>query len=132
MITLADPDRMTLDDASRSSESVLIRRAQDGSNEAFEQLVLGLERRVFSTAWKMLGNSEDARDAAQEVFLRLFRSLSRVDPDRALGAWTHRITVKEHLEEGHALTVAFLNLISDATNTADASNTTVSVGMIGN
>ncbi len=84
---------MTIDDASRDSEAFLVRRAQKGSSEAFETLLSGVERRVYATAWKMLGNREDARDAVQEVYLRVYRFLDRLDPDRPLGAWVHRITV---------------------------------------
>lgn len=70
-----------------------VRQAQQGDAEAFEELVSLHERRVYGTAWRLLGRLEDAQDAAQEVFLRLYRSLSRIDPGRPLSPWLYRVTV---------------------------------------
>ena len=70
-----------------------IRGAQRGDVAAFEELVSLHERRVYGTAWRLLGRVEDAQDAAQEVFLRLYRSLSRIDPGRPLAPWLYRVTV---------------------------------------
>lgn len=70
-----------------------IRGAQEGDVAAFEELVSLHERRVYGTAWRLLGRVEDAQDAAQEVFLRLYRSLSRIDPGRPLAPWLYRVTV---------------------------------------
>lgn len=63
-----------------------------GNEAAFERLVAAHERLVFGTAMRLLGNREDARDAAQEVFLRLYRNLGRVDEAR-MAAWLYKVTV---------------------------------------
>lgn len=70
-----------------------IARAKQGSVDAFEELVRLHERQVFGTAWRLLGRVEDAQDAAQEVFLRLYRSIARIDPGRPLAPWLYRVTV---------------------------------------
>ena len=63
---------LVMDHFSQSSRyNTIIERAQRGDAQAFEQLLLAHQQRVLATAWRMLGNREDARDAAQEVFLRL-------------------------------------------------------------
>jgi RNA polymerase sigma-70 factor (ECF subfamily) len=49
------------------------------------------EQAVLKTAWRMLGQADDAKDAAQEVFLKWLRHRSRIKGD--LGAWLHRVTV---------------------------------------
>jgi RNA polymerase sigma-70 factor (ECF subfamily) len=59
--------------------------------EVFEGLVAAHERMVLRTAYRLLGRLEDAQDAAQEVFLRLFRSLDRIEGDPK--AWLYRVTV---------------------------------------
>ncbi len=59
----------------------------------FEQLMKTHERRVVGTAWRLLGRVEDAQDAAQEVFLRLYRFLDRFDASRPLEPWLYRVTV---------------------------------------
>lgn len=51
------------------------------------------ERLVLRTAYRLLGSWEDARDAAQEVFLKLHRSRDRFDDLRAVEPWLYRITV---------------------------------------
>jgi RNA polymerase sigma-70 factor (ECF subfamily) len=62
------------------------RRAQE-----FEGLVAAHQQMVLRTAYRLLGRLEDAQDAAQEVFLRLFRHLDRIDADPK--AWLYRVTV---------------------------------------
>ena len=59
----------------------------------FERLMKAHERRVVGTAWRLLGRLEDAQDAAQEVFLRLYRHLDRFDAGRPLEPWLYRVTV---------------------------------------
>ncbi|HTC36881.1 MAG TPA: sigma-70 family RNA polymerase sigma factor [Bryobacteraceae bacterium] len=61
------------------------------SGRFFEELVGAHGSMVLRTAYRLLGRLEDAQDAAQEVFLRLFRSLDRIDGDPK--AWLYRVTV---------------------------------------
>jgi RNA polymerase sigma-70 factor (ECF subfamily) len=61
--------------------------------DRFESLLFQHERMVYRLALRLLGNPEDARDAAQEVFLRLHRSLATVDASRDAGPWLYRVTV---------------------------------------
>lgn len=70
----------------------LIRDAKRGSAIAFERLVVLHEQLVLRFAQRVLLNREAARDAAQEVFLRLFRSLRSIDESRDLGPWLYRTT----------------------------------------
>jgi len=71
----------------------LVARAQAGDAGAFDRLLGRHQRRVLRTAWRLLGDPEEARDAAQEVFLRLYRHLHRIDPRRPLAPWLYRVTV---------------------------------------
>ncbi len=73
--------------------SLLIRRAKAGAIDAFEELMVRHERRVYLTALRMLAHPENARDAAQEVFMRLHRYIHRVDENRDLSPWLYRMTV---------------------------------------
>lgn len=76
-----------------AAETALVRRARDGEAAAFEGLLARHEQRVRRLARRLLGHREDAEDAAQEVFLRLHRHLDRIDPERPLAPWLHRVTV---------------------------------------
>ena len=59
----------------------------------FESLLRMHEAMVARTALRLTGNRQDAQDAAQEVFLRLHRSLGRMDDSRNLTGWLYRVTV---------------------------------------
>jgi RNA polymerase sigma-70 factor (ECF subfamily) len=80
-------------DASSSgpSDHDLIRRAQRGEERAFEELVRRHEDRAMRVARALVANAEDARDLAQEAFLRVFRSLERFDFEHEFTTWLYRI-----------------------------------------
>src|SRR5512135_2032324 len=80
-------------DPAAAEQAELLLRARAGDRYAFEALMVRHERLVFHTAWRLLGDREEARNAAQEVFLRLHRSLHRVDERRPLEPWLYRLTV---------------------------------------
>jgi RNA polymerase sigma-70 factor, ECF subfamily len=67
--------------------------ARAGDLAAFELLMRQHERLVLATALRMTGNMEDAQDISQEVFLRLYKNLSKVQAVNALPAWLYRVTV---------------------------------------
>src|SRR5437764_15453364 len=71
----------------------LVARARAGDEIAFERIMLATEQRVVSIAWRMLGNSDDAQDAAQEVYLRVFKYLSRFRTGEDFRGWLYRITI---------------------------------------
>ena len=75
----------------RAEEEAWIRRAQAGEEEAFAWLVRSYEVRAYRVARSLIANEEDARDVAQEAFLRVFRSLERFDFGYAFSTWLHRI-----------------------------------------
>src|SRR5271166_6526247 len=74
------------------NETVL-ERARAGDLDAFESLLRSHERQVLGTALRLLGRLEDAQDAAQDVFVRLFRNLKKLQSMDAVGPWLHRVTV---------------------------------------
>ena len=71
----------------------LIARAKSGDVTALDALIRRHERRVCGLALRLLGNIEDAKDVAQEVFLRMFRHLNTIDAARPLEPWLVRVTV---------------------------------------
>jgi RNA polymerase sigma-70 factor, ECF subfamily len=84
-----------------SEQSLLrhwIERARAGDADAFERILRLHERMVLRTAQRVLLNEEDAKDAAQEVFLKLHRHLGRFRKDQDLGPWLYRMTVNVCLD----------------------------------
>ncbi|HEX2089638.1 MAG TPA: sigma-70 family RNA polymerase sigma factor [Actinomycetota bacterium] len=80
------------DERDRSDDD-LVRRFQEGQDEAFAELMRRHERRVYNLAYRMLGNAEEALDAAQETFLSCFRNVVKFRGDSAFSTWLHRIAV---------------------------------------
>ena len=71
---------------------VTLEAARAGDRAAFDLLMRRHERLVLGTAYRLAGNLEDAQDASQEVFLRLYRNLAKLDAAN-LAAWLYRVTV---------------------------------------
>lgn len=77
----------------QGGDAALVERARAGDTQAFAQLVDRYQQRVFWVARGMLGNDEDARDAAQEAFIRVYRSLDRFDTRLRFYTWLYQIVV---------------------------------------
>jgi len=70
----------------------LIEAAKAGDLAAFETLMRQHERSVLVTAYRLLGSLPDAQDVSQEVFLKLYRNLGKVDASGNLAGWLYRVT----------------------------------------
>jgi RNA polymerase sigma-70 factor (ECF subfamily) len=77
--------------AERSDELALIKRAQAGNREAFEALVRNYDHAVLRLAFNLLRSQEDARDVYQETFLRVYRNLGNFRFDCSFRTWLYRI-----------------------------------------
>jgi len=75
-----------------SEEASLVAAAKAGDNNAFAALVRATEADVYTLAYRLTGNEDDARDVAQEAYLRAFRALKRFRGDARFSTWMYRIT----------------------------------------
>jgi len=93
--TVASEKRLPENISTQIPESLarLIERAAAGDMVAFEEIMKHSEKRVMRMTWRMLGNEADARDAAQEVFLRVYKYLGRFKQDQPFFAWVYQITL---------------------------------------
>ena len=76
-----------------SSEKALVQKAKAGDRDAFAALVSAYEGKIYNLALRYLGNREDAMDASQEVFLRVFRFLPGFQEESGFSTWIYRIGV---------------------------------------
>jgi RNA polymerase sigma-70 factor (ECF subfamily) len=83
-----------------------IEAARAGDLAAFETVMRQYERMVLVTALRLLGNVEDAQDASQEVFLRLYRNLNKVEAAGNFSGWLYRVTVNVCHDMGRKRTVS--------------------------
>jgi RNA polymerase sigma-70 factor (ECF subfamily) len=72
-------------------EKELILRAKAGDREAFSRLTRTYLHRAHRAAYRYLGNTEDAADICQELFLRVYRHLAGFDAERPFYPWLYRI-----------------------------------------
>lgn len=76
----------------------LIKKASSGDLAAYQEFIRMYSPRGHSIAYQMVGNSIDAQDIAQEVFIRLFRSLHTYKPRFAFTTWLYRLTVNHSID----------------------------------
>ena len=74
-------------------EHTLIKRSRVGDTAAFEELIAPYSKRIYNIGLKMLCNSDDAADMAQEVLLKIYHNLNRFRGDSAFSTWVYRISV---------------------------------------
>ena len=76
-------------------ERALVDSCRAGDPVAFASLVRLHEGMVFSLSARLLGDAEEARDVAQEVFLQVYRQLGRFEGRSSLKTWIYRIAVNQ-------------------------------------
>jgi RNA polymerase sigma-70 factor (ECF subfamily) len=80
-------------DYERLSEPILVRRAKDGDSQALAELCGRHAPRVERLSRHLLGDSEDARDAAQESLVKLCSRIRQYRGEAQFGTWLHRLVV---------------------------------------
>lgn len=75
------------------NETELIALCKKGDRNAFNELVLMHQNRIMNIAFGMLSNIDDVADAAQEVFIKVFRNIGGFKEQSSFSTWIYRITV---------------------------------------
>lgn len=81
------------------TDAELVAATLAGDAGAFGEIVRRYQQFVFNAVYHYLGVRGEVEDVAQEVFLKLYRSLERFDQSRPLQAWIYRITANQCLDE---------------------------------
>ena len=81
------------------TDEILVQKSNKGDLNAFNELVLRYEGKVFSIAYRFMGNHADAGDLAQETFIRLYQSLASFRGDSSFATWLFRITANACRDE---------------------------------
>jgi len=71
----------------------VIKSCKAGDKGAFSEIILCYQKRVFNIAYRMLGNMEEAKDLAQEVFLSVFESIKDLREDDKFEPWLTQVTL---------------------------------------
>src|SRR5881296_3488946 len=88
-----------LDQASgvNAEESLFVLRLKANEDAAYDELVRGYHASIFHVAYRMLGDSAEASDVVQEIFLKVFRNIGGFKGEAALKTWIFRIALSEIL-----------------------------------
>jgi RNA polymerase sigma-70 factor, ECF subfamily len=70
-----------------TAENTWLEEALQGNMDAFSQLVETYQRPVFNLCYRMLGDAQEAEDAAQETFWRAYQGMKKYDPSRSFATW---------------------------------------------
>lgn len=79
-------------------ELQIVKRAQDGDREAFQELVENYQRKVYSICYGMLKNQQDSLDVSQEVFIKVYKYLDNFNHNSSFYTWLYRITVNKCID----------------------------------
>lgn len=74
-------------------DAMLIARARNGEDRAYETLVRKYQRRIYAFCFRMTGTHQSADDLAQETFIKAFFALPRFNPERAFFPWIRKIAL---------------------------------------
>jgi RNA polymerase sigma-70 factor (ECF subfamily) len=94
------------------SDEELVRQSKNGDLQAFEELICRYERKIYTIAYRMMGNFEDANDLAQEAFLRAFRAIGGFRGDSSFSTWLCHIVTnlcRDELRKRYRLSVESLD-----------------------
>ena len=98
-------------------EPAVLAQAQKGSSEAFTEIVEAYQRPVFNLCYRMLGDPDEAEDAAQETFLRAYDSMHRYDRQRSFSTWLLSIAAHYCIDQLRKRRLTFISM--DATPQLD-------------
>ena len=104
---------MALTDIDRK-DSALAVLAQKGDRDAYGELVVRFQTRMYSFCYQFFRNPDLAADLAQETFLRAYRYIKKYDPDKKFSTWIYSIAknicIDEHRKMGRGRTISIDDL----------------------
>lgn len=75
----------------RLDDARLVAMARENNREAFTQLIQRYQNQVYSLAYRLCNNPDDAKDLAQEAFIKLYQVLDKYDSQRPFAPWLYRV-----------------------------------------
>lgn len=83
--------------ACEDPDTEIVKKVVEGDENAFEELVKKYEHSVFNTIYRYIGNSDEAHDIAQEVFIKVWRHVKSFKGKSKFSTWLYRIVVNQCL-----------------------------------
>jgi RNA polymerase sigma-70 factor (ECF subfamily) len=73
-------------------ELELIEKCKNNDSEAFEKLIIMYEAKIYNLCFYILKNKEDSLDAAQDVCVKIYKSIAKFKGDSKFSTWVYRVT----------------------------------------
>ena len=74
-------------------DAAFVRAVQDGDMAAFDQLVIKHKDKLFNMVYWLLGDYQETNDCAQEIFIRVFKSIKKFRFQSSFSTWLYRIAI---------------------------------------
>jgi RNA polymerase sigma-70 factor, ECF subfamily len=94
-VELEQVDETTIVDSRLTGDARLIERLRSGDTVAFDELIKERSGEVYALLFRLTEDAEEARDLAQETFLRAFQSISKFRGDADIRTWLYRIAINQ-------------------------------------
>ena len=85
-------EKMTTNDSSENDFD-LVRAFKKGNHSAFEKIVLKYQDRVYNLCYRFLGDKQEAEDSAQDIFIKVYKSLKGFKLKSSFYTWLYRIVI---------------------------------------
>jgi len=95
----------------------LIERYSSGDMTAFDELMIRYERQIYRLCYRFTSNADDARDLAQEVFIKAFEHLSDFRKESSLKTWLYRIATNHCINHVKSNTQQFVEVTESVRQT---------------
>jgi RNA polymerase sigma-70 factor (ECF subfamily) len=103
------------------TEKILIEKSQKGDMESFEKLIKEYQKGAYNIAYRMLGNTEDAKDASQDSIIKIYRSIDGFKMKSSFKTWFYRIVTNTCLDYRRKRSRNNVLYIDNALNTEEGS-----------
>jgi RNA polymerase sigma-70 factor (ECF subfamily) len=100
------------------SDITLVERYTNGDMAAFDELMIRYERQIYRLCYRFTSNTDDARDLAQEVFIKAFEHLSHFRKESSLKTWLYRIATNHCINHVKSNTQQFVEVTETVRQTS--------------
>lgn len=80
-------------------EKILIKKCKKGNVEAFEKLISNYQKKIFNLCYRYVQNYDDAIELSQEVFIKIYKSISTFNSNSSLSTWIYKIATTTCIDE---------------------------------
>jgi RNA polymerase sigma-70 factor (ECF subfamily) len=119
---MTQENRPQFNEDTGARDAAWVQAALEGDSQAFERLVQAYERPAVGSAYRLLGNKDDALEVAQEAYLRAYKSLKRLKDARRFGPWLMRIVCNLSLNARRSRGAASKVVLDEQQGTDDFSS----------